>query len=670
MKLTRRQFVKMAAVSAAASFCLPAGFAGLAAAGTAPAQPSAPGMLRLVPGQANPAGDLERLYLVMGDAHSAPVTAIDTAGADYPAAGLAAGRTVTLKLFHFNDLHNNLTIPHAKKGDSHIFSQMYKQVAAARAAAGPDDAVLFVSAGDDHTGAVFDELVGWDEKTFVMSPSYRIYSAGGLDLAVIGNHELDRGAAVLAKSIHADARFPLLSANLHGSRHLAGTDYFPAAIGLVKGLRVGFIGLTTPVDTHTGEAADPGLAVAGTIRTVTNLLPALSKLCDVVVILSHSGFGEATGAAERNIAEGDVAIAKAAARLTDKPLIIVGGHTHTALNTNGLTPDTLIEGVPIVQAGGKGQFLGEVTASLATEGSKPVMTGTAAALIALKQRDDRVKPDDPKYATLEHDGDFDRDFEATVIAPIMARLKNRLDEPLARVEGAPQVGTEATVASRYTGENVLADFMNDAVVARSSTYPGGPVDIALLNASGVNSGIPAEGEVTFSDWYNVMPFADSVQIGTMTGRQLKDMLVNNAKRLVRPEELTGASPVDLKGYVSRGFLHFSGAVRYTLKLNGSASEATATGITIKGEPIDKVLDKTFTVAFNSYVGAGAYGEAWNGQTIGAGITGEIVGYDLKSLPKNDTFLVYRNEIVRYIQEKGVISPETGAKTDGRLTVVQ
>jgi 5'-nucleotidase/5'-nucleotidase/UDP-sugar diphosphatase len=148
------------------------------------------------------------------------------------------------------------------------------------------------------------------------------------------------------------------------------------------------------------------------------------------------------------------------------------------------------------------------------------------------------------------------------------------------------------------------------------------------------------------------------------------MLVNNAKRLVRPEELTGASPVDLKGYVSRGFLHFSGAVRYTLKLNGSAGEATATGITIKGEPIDKILDKTFTVAFNSYVGAGAYGEAWNGQTIGAGVKGEIVGYDLKSLPKNDTFLVYRNEIVRYIQEKGVISPETGAKTDGRLTVVQ
>jgi 5'-nucleotidase / UDP-sugar diphosphatase len=629
------------------------------------------GTLEIVKGQPNPTGVLEELYLIRGDAYSGPVNAIKPGkGVTLPKSELTGDRDIKLTLFHFNDLHNNLTIPHAKKGDTHIFSQMYQIVNKARESAGPDEVALFVSAGDDHTGAVLDELVGWDETSFVMSPAYRIYSAAGLDAAVIGNHELDRGAAILRKAITQDARFPLLSANLHGSAHLTVGDYSSAALGVSKGLRIGFIGLTTPVDTHTGEVSDPELAVAGPIATVNNILPALAEISDVVIILSHVGFGEAAGAADRYIVEGDVALARAVSKLTDKPVIIVGGHTHTALNQDGLTPETIIDGIPILQAGGKAKFLGEFNTIISEGNRKNGMNDFSARLIALKMRDDRVQPDDPKYAGLEHDGDYDAAFENRVIEPIMAKLKNRLDQPIAKIKDEPAVGREQTIADRYIGESVLANFMNDAVVARSATFPDGRVDIALFNASGVNAGIPTQGELTFADWYNVMPFADTIQVGEMTGQQIKDMLVNNAKRLVRPEDLKADPPVDLNGYVSRGFLHFSGAVRYTIELNDSATEATATDITLNGKPIDDVLDKTFVVAFNSYVGAGAYGESWNGNPIGAGVKGDIIGYDLKNISKHDTGLVYRNEIVLYIREQGVVSPETGAKKDGRLVVVE
>ena len=55
--------------------------------------------------------------------------------------------------------------------------------------------------------------------------------------------------------------------------------------------------------------------------------------------------------------------------------------------------------------------------------------------------------------------------------------------------------------------------------------------------------------------------------------------------------------------------------------------------------------------------------------MGAGLPDDVMGFDLAALPKNDTGLVYRNEIIAYIREKGSVSAETGAVKDGRLTII-
>ncbi len=627
-----------------------------------------PGTLTAVAGTPNPAGAFDQLFWLSGDALARPVTAI---AGDLPGKPLG-DRTISVTLLHFNDLHNRLTDPHAKKGDTHRFAQMYKIVEDRRAArAGADEITLLFSGGDDHTGSVFDELVGWSPEEYVDDPGYATYSAAGVDAAALGNHELDRGTAVLKKGIRNAARFPVLSANLTGTNALTpGEDFFPAAIGIVKGMRIGMIGLTTPVDTHTHTEDDPDLDVDSPVRALENLLPALSDACDLVVILSHCGYGlessrSGKAGADRFLQEGDVAVARAAAKVSRAPVIVVGGHTHTALNAGGLEAANVVDGVPIVQAGGHGSHLGELTCTLASGG----MSNVAAQLHAIKKRDDRTQPDADAYRGLEHDGDYDAAFETATIAPLMAKLDEKLKAVIAQVEGAPKVDNDTIVAERYMRECAIVNFMNDALVTRSKTFPGGPVDIALFNASGIASGIPVSGPLSFQEWFAVMPFADSVQIFELTGRQIRDILDNNAKRIVRPEELKGDQAVDLHGYVSRGFLHFSSNVRYAVTLNGAASAATATRIEIGGQPIEAVLDKTFRVAMNSYVGAGAYGESWNGNPVGAGVKGGIVGYDIKSLPRHDTGLVYRNEIIARIRELGRVSPQNGAVLDGRLTVL-
>ncbi|WP_338668114.1 bifunctional metallophosphatase/5'-nucleotidase [Pseudodesulfovibrio methanolicus] len=659
---TRREFIQLSLTA-----LLGAGLGAVPFFPTRPAQ-AAPGSLVAQAGTPNPNGAFDQLYWLSGDALAGPVSVIS--GASLPIES-SANKSKMLHIMHFNDLHNMISLPNTKKGTTHPFSQMVALVEARRAAAGPDDIVLLLDAGDDHTGSVFDELVGWSTDEYVVDPAYTVYTAAGLDCGALGNHEFDRGAAVLRKGIREAARFPLLSANLFGSAHLAsGRDYYPAVIGVAKGVRIGLIGLTTPVDTHTKTEKDPGLDVGSPVRAVRNLVPELSRHVDLLVVLSHCGYGlsdsrSGKAGADRFLSEGDKLIAEAVGQTSSCPALVIGGHTHTALNEDGLAPENVVHGVPIVQAGGRASHMGEVTLALNPGGKQKV----EARLHKIKKRDRRVAEGDAKYAGLEHDGDFDAGFEAGHVAPLMANLAGKMAGEIGTVSGNPPVSTAEVFAARYTREMELANFMNDALAARSATFPEGRVDVSLFNATGFASGIPTGGALTFQDWYNVMPFADTVVLVEMTGRQIAAMLDSNAKRLVRPEELKGDKPVDVTGYVSRGFLHFSSGLRYTLNLNGSATRAEASDIVIQGAPLKDVLDKTFRVAMNSYVAAGGYGESWNGNPIGGGVPGGIAGFDIKSLPKSDTGLVYRNEIIARIKSLPTLSPATGLALDGRLKVI-
>ena len=269
-----------------------------------------------------------------------------------------------------------------------------------------------------------------------------------------------------------------------------------------------------------------------------------------------------------------------------------------------------------------------------------------------------------KYATLEHEGDYDAAFEAEVMAPMIAALDEKLAEVIGEVADDSLINRQRTIADRYVGEAAMANFMNDTLVARSATFPGGPVDFALFNATGLATGID-KGPLTFREWFDVMPYADVIDVATMTGAQIRDMLNSNAKRLLRAEEVDGTN---LEGFVSRGFLHFSSGIRYRIDTGASAAEARAVDITLNGVPVDDVLDQEFTLAFNSYISLGAFGETWNGNPIGGGVAGEIVSFDVRGLPWDHTGLVYRNEIIAAIRSMGPIDETTGAKLDGRVVV--
>ncbi|MEZ5714705.1 MAG: 5'-nucleotidase C-terminal domain-containing protein [Paracoccaceae bacterium] len=663
-RLSRRSFLASSSAALAAAAAVTPVF--VTRVGASPKA----GELLMVPGTPNPKGGFERVFLLKGDALAGPIhTVVSEAGAPVPARSLPEGTRRVLRLMHFNDMHNHMTDLHGKKGDTHRLSQMVKRVAEAKAAAGADEIVLFLSAGDDHTGSVFDELLGWSPEDYVADAGYRAATAAGVDIAALGNHEFDRGAAMLKLGIARDAGFPVLSANIHGSAHITpNEDYLPAAVAEVKGLRIGFIGLTTAVDTRVGMASDPGLAVASPVLAAANLYKAVEAVSDVVVVLSHCGYGRdmhASGkaATARKIGEGDFAIAEAIGPLGEKPCVLVGGHSHTTLNRDGLEADNTVAGLVLTQASANGKFLGDIAMSIGAGLGREAWFSNVS-LHPIKARDDRVKEGDEKFAGLEHEGDYDAAFEAEVMAPMIAALDDKLAEVIGEVADDSLINRARTIADRYVGEAALGNFMNDTLVARSATFPGGKVDFALFNATGLATGID-KGPLSFREWFDVMPYADVIDVATLTGAQLREMLNSNAKRLLRPEEVAGT---DLQGFVSRGFLHFSGGIRYRIAPGDSAAEARAVDITLAGQPVEQVLDKPFRMAFNSYISLGAFGETWNGNPIGGGVPGEIASFDVRGLPWDHTGLVYRNEVIAAIREMGPIGEATGARLDGRVAV--
>lgn len=601
----------------------------------APAGPGAR-IRRIAP---NPDGSAKNLYGLDGDFTAGPVTQVfATMPDDIPPARTPARH---LRVFHINDMHSHICDLTAKAPPVQRLAQMVDRIKAARMAAGPDDAVLFLSAGDDHTGTVLDELVGWTADDFTLDPGYRALSAAGLDVAAIGNHEFDRGAAQLALGL-GDAAFPVLSANVHSSAHLRpGQHYFPALIADVKGLRVGIIGLTTRVETRVGQASDPTMQVASPVDVLANTLPLVDQLADVVIVLSHCGYGDGShlsgkAAVARDIGEADFALAETAARLATKPVVIIGAHTHTRLNQHGLDPQNIRHGIPIMQAEANGRFLGDIGID--------ATSGTITACL-------HPIPDDPALG--------DTGFAETHIAPIIAQVTRRMQNVIGTATG-DELTWDATRRDRYCRECALANVMNDALVAELARHDDARPDLAVLNGGSILSGL-APGPVTFGQWFDVMPYSDEVFIVEATAADLRALLASNAQRLLRPAEI---GKTDLGGFVARGFLHASEALRYRIAPGATAAEAKATDITLFGHPIEAHPERRITIAMTTYLALGSFGERWTGDTLSGGIPGEIPGYDLRALPRRNTGLVYRNVLVDHIRRLGQIA----GRCDGRLII--
>jgi 2',3'-cyclic-nucleotide 2'-phosphodiesterase (5'-nucleotidase family) len=587
------------------------------------------GILRLIKAAANPHGaDDSQLFLFVGNPTIAPIREIipDEGVTLPPPRANLADCTCRLKVLHINDLHGHIT-RFTPQGERPVLSRIVSRLRAVREKHrdDPDTAVLALSAGDDLVGAIFDELMGDDPDSFALHAGYRLYSAAGMDVSVLGNHDLDLGTDVLAEPIRKDAQFPVLSANLVSCQLLEGL-YYPAALLVVKGIRVGIIGLTTA-----GQVRQPdhsNLQIINPVRVIHNMLPAIRPLTDVLIILSHLGYSLASGSASVRDA-GDLELARSLP--PGSVHLIVGGHTHHVLNEQGLEVKNIVNGIPVVQAGTMGRFVGEVDVT--------VQAG-AASVTNVRLTSTAYQP-------------VDQEFEQENVQPLMDMARPLFNRTLGSVANHPDLSTDAVRNSFAAGESALANFIADALVARCRVHEY-DADLALVDASVVRRGLP-KGSLSFGDWFNLMPFADVIRIAWISGEQLHMLIQDNAYRLDLPTE----------PHTDRGFLHFSRQVRYTIHTAPNRADIQVADITVNGVPLEQQLDRSFAIVCTSFVRElAASWERYGRRTLNLPLM------DIGQVSHLDTPLFLRDELVEYIKEHGGVTAEGGAKRDGRLRVLR
>jgi 2',3'-cyclic-nucleotide 2'-phosphodiesterase (5'-nucleotidase family) len=284
----------------------------------------------------------------------------------------APGAETTLTVVATGDLKGWLTTAtlYPERAPPTGLAYLAPVIAALRAA---DDALLLLDAGDALHGApsatLFSEGSGLPPLELPIVPAL---NALRYDAMTLGNFDLALGWAALA---HAEAQsdFPWLAANLERTDGGGGTRLRPYRVLERHGVRVGVLGLTTPLGTL---GRDPrtfeGLRLAdleATARRWVSILRQVERV-DVLIGLFHSGLD---GDYARDAAlRAGLPLGAAAGRVAEAVPgfdLIVAGDAHR-LSPRGSTSAPTPWGPPVVEPGAYGRGLAVARLHLAERGGR------------------------------------------------------------------------------------------------------------------------------------------------------------------------------------------------------------------------------------------------------------------------------------------------------------
>lgn len=246
--------------------------------------------------------------------------------------GVVYAQPDTLTIIHVNDTHSNLDPYGAGK---------YGGIARAASVIGywnmTEPNPVLVHAGDFMVGTLmFNRYFG--------VPELQILSELGFDAMVLGNHEFDVGPLYLAGILTEgllDPEFHILGTNVKNLDQVPELEPFVKASVIKEfgGVKVGFIGLTTPA-ANVQSNPQPLYIDDNLVEIAMLEMMALrSNGADVVLIVSHLGIAV------------DMLIANYLSGID----AIIGGHSHTPLHDV-----VYVNNIPIVHAGEFYSYVGKL----------------------------------------------------------------------------------------------------------------------------------------------------------------------------------------------------------------------------------------------------------------------------------------------------------------------
>ncbi len=353
---------------------------------------------------------------------------------------------------------------------------------------------LLVDAGDHSQGTVYGAM---DNGATVVS----LMNAAGYDLATLGNHEFDYGMSGAMHTVDR-AEFPYVSCNFyHEENGVPGdTVLKPYTVLLSNGLRLAFVGITTPesfskstpayFQNEKGEyiygiaAGTDGKELYAAVQTA---IDAAAQEADYVIALGHLG-DDPSAAPWRS----EDVIAN-----TTGLDAFIDGHSHSTVEQKEVT-DKGGNPVILTQTGSYFEHVGKLTIS-------PDGTITARLLTPEELAD--VTPD----------------------ADIKAAEDNWVDK--INAELGQVIGSTDDILDNYDAdgnrlvrsqETNTGDFVTDALYHLFSGMDL-DVDVAVMNGGGIrNKAIT--GPISYLTCKEIHPFGNVACLQTVTGQQILDAL--------------------------------------------------------------------------------------------------------------------------------------------------
>ena len=367
---------------------------------------------------------------------------------------------------------------------------------------------LVIDAGDFMMGTLFQALE--KETGFQL----RLMNTMGYDVTCLGNHEFDLGPEWLASLIstaHDKGKIPsILIGNTvfdrkdnrdDGLEKLLYDNVVCRKLILVKdGIKFGLFSII-------GKNAvdDSPRAIPVTFEKKTSFAKKMVKelrneKCDIIICVSHSGVTKDNSGAWGGE---DVELAKKVRGID----LIIGGHTHTKLDQ-----PIIVNGIPIVQAGEYGEFVGRISLTYSNK--------------HLKVEDYKLIPVDDKISGDKNINQLVQEQKEKITAEILKPLGLNYDEPVAETRFI----LEGNESGNFMASN-LGPLVADAIQYYVNKHGDKGTDVSMV-AAGVLRDKILVGKLTAPDIFRVMSLGSgndnvpgyALSRMYVTGKELKSIL--------------------------------------------------------------------------------------------------------------------------------------------------